>query len=110
MLRRQILSIVNRLLKSTGRFIHSEWQFLNSSRLRTRLQPWEQAGLNANLVDQGDYLIDWRAGNLGLRYVHFFTEKELISLAEETGFEVCETFCSDGEGGKLGLYQIWKRV
>jgi SAM-dependent methyltransferase len=109
-LRRQILSAARRLLRPAGHFIHSEWQFLNSSRLRDRLQPLEQVGVNANQLDRGDYLLDWRASGQGLRYVHYFSAEELASLADETGFVICETFRSDGEGGKLGLYQIWKRV
>lgn len=109
-LRAQILSAVRRLLSPTGCFIHSEWQFLQSERLVKRLQPWEQAGLQSDQVEPGDYLIDWRAGGSGLRYVHFFSEDELTSLASETGFEVWKTFRSDGEGGRLGVYQIWKRV
>jgi SAM-dependent methyltransferase len=109
-LRRQLLTAVRSLLSPAGRFIHSEWQFLSSPRLQARLQPWEKVGLTANQVDPGDYLIDWRAGSQGLRYVHFFTEEELAALAKENGFKVYETFLSDGEGGKLGLYQIWKRV
>ena len=109
-LRRQLLTVVQTLLNPAGRLIHSEWQFLSSPRLQARLQPWEKAGLTADQVDPGDYLIDWRAGSQGLRYVHFFTEVELAALAEENGFKVVDTFLSDGEGSKLGLYQIWKRV
>jgi len=109
-LRRQLLTAARTLLSPAGCFIHSEWQFLSSPRLQSRLQPWEKAGLTANQVDPGDYLIDWRAGSQGLRYVHLFTEEELAALAKESGFKVYETFLSDGEGGKLGLYQIWKRV
>jgi hypothetical protein len=30
------------------------------------------------------------------------------TLAHSTGFQVIETFHSDGEGGILGLYQLWK--
>jgi hypothetical protein len=78
--------------------------------LLARLQPWEQVGLYNYQVDAGDYLIDWRAGSSGLRYVHFFTEKELASLAAETGFKIWETYRSDGKGGRLSIYQIWKRV
>jgi len=109
-LRRQLLTTARSLLSPAGRFIHSEWQFLSSPRLQARLQPWEKAGLTTNQVDPGDYLIDWRAGSQGLRYVHLFTEEELAALAQECGFKILETFLSDGEGGKLGLYQIWKRV
>ena len=109
-LRRQLLTAVRTLLSPTGHFIHSEWQFLSSPRLQARLQPWEKVGLTGYQVDPGDYLIDWRGGSQGLRYVHFFTEEELATLAKENGFKVYKTFLSDGEGSKLGLYQIWKRV
>ncbi len=61
-LRAQILSAVRRLLSPTGCFIHSEWQFLQSERMVRRLQPWEQAGLQNDQVEPGDYLIDWRGG------------------------------------------------
>jgi SAM-dependent methyltransferase len=109
-LRRQLLTTVRALLNPAGHFVHSEWQFLSSPRLQTRLQPWEKVGLTTDQVDPGDYLIDWRAGSQGLRYVHSFTPDEIATLAEECGYKIVETFFSDGEGGKLGLYQIWKRV
>lgn len=109
-LRRQVLEKTRALLGQRGRFIHSEWQFLNSPRLRARLQPWEKAGLPAAALDPGDYLLDWRRGGRGLRYVHHFTEAELQALATATGFQILETFYSDGETGDLGLYQMWTRI
>ena len=109
-LRCAVLHKIHGLLASQGRFIHSEWQFLNSPRLIARLQPWSVVGLTPAEVDPGDYLLDWRRGGIGLRYVHLFSEDELEDLATETGFEVLESFYSDGSGGKLGLYQVWKRV
>jgi tRNA (uracil-5-)-methyltransferase TRM9 len=107
-LRNQVLHKARRLLKPEGCFIHSEWQFLNSPRLQERIQPWERAGLSAADIDPGDYLLDWRSGGYGLRYVHHFSEAELKALADSSGFKVVETFCSDGDGGKLGMYQLWK--
>jgi tRNA (uracil-5-)-methyltransferase TRM9 len=107
-LRRQVLDKVRQLLSPEGCFIHSEWQFLNSPRLRQRIQPWERAGLSEVDVDPGDYLLDWREGGYGLRYAHHFSEAELEELAKWAGFQVIDTFHSDGEGGKLGLYQLWK--
>ena len=91
-----------------GQFFHSEWQFLRSERLRSRIQSWDNIGLSESDVEPGDYLLDWRRGGYGLRYVHHFTEDELADLATRTGFTVLETFFSDGEGGKLGLYQVWE--
>ncbi len=109
-LRLDVLQSIRRLLPPGGRFIHSEWQFLNSPRLAARILPWEKAGLSADQVDPGDYLLDWKSGGYGLRYVHFFNESELTHLAAESVFHILETFYSDGEGGRLGVYQIWQAV
>ena len=109
-IRMQVLRKVRSLLASGERFIHSEWQFLNSPRLTSRIQPWESIGLAESDVDPGDYLLDWRQGGKGLRYVHHFTGSELAELASLTGFEVVETFLSDGENHRLGLYQVWRLI
>jgi SAM-dependent methyltransferase len=107
-LRLNILRAVRQLLNPNGLFIHSNWQFLNSEKLRVRIQPWGRVSVSKSDVDANDYLLDWRSGGEGLRYVHHFDEGELQELAEATGFEITDTFYSDGEGGDLGLYQIWK--
>ena len=77
-------------------------------RLRERIEPWESIGLHADQVDPQDYLIDWRRGGRGLRYVHFYTNPELHNLAETAGFTVNGIFTSDGETESLGLYHIWE--
>jgi tRNA (uracil-5-)-methyltransferase TRM9 len=107
-LRAQILHKARRLLEYNGSFVHSEWQFLNSPRLAARIQPWSTLGLSELDVDPGDYVLDWRHGGSGLRYVHFFQEGELQHLAESSGFQVVDTFYSDGMGERLGLYQTWQ--
>ncbi|HNB51067.1 MAG TPA: hypothetical protein PK530_03960, partial [Anaerolineales bacterium] len=91
-------------------FILSNWQFLNSPRWVARIQLWERVGLTTEDVAPNDYLLDWRRGGEGLRYVHHFSEDELAKLAQDTGFEVTETFHSDGAEGNLGLYQIWRPI
>ncbi len=106
-LRQQIVQKVRRLLAPGGKFIHSNWQFLNSEKLKGRIQPWASAGLSIEDVDDGDYLLDWRSGGSGLRYAHHFSEQELNRLASDTGFKVSGSFLSDGAGERLGLYQVW---
>ena len=109
-LRVEMLKTIHAMLATNGRFIHSNWQFLGSQKLRGRIQPWERIGLGKPDVEEGDYLLNWRRGGEGLRYVHQFSEKELADLATECGFEMIESFYSDGEGGKLGLYQVWSLI
>ncbi len=107
-IRLDILRTVHDLLKVNGKFILSNWQFLNSEKLKARIKPWENAAIQASDVDAGDYLLDWRSGGEGLRYVHHFSESELSLLAQQTGFILRETFYSDGATGNLSLYQIWE--
>ena len=83
-----LLQQVRALLPPGGWFIHSEWQFQHSPRLLARVQPWEQ---------------------VGLRYVHCFSPAELADLAAQAGFTITETFESDGQGGRLAIYQQWQR-
>ncbi|GIV62924.1 MAG: hypothetical protein KatS3mg045_0263 [Bellilinea sp.] len=114
-LRRHILRQVNQLLPAGGLFIHSEWQFQHSPRWLARIQPWSRVGIEERELEEGDTLLDWRhhlpgqAEQTGLRYVHLFSRAELSLLAEASGFEVIEEFESDGEGGRLGLYQVWRK-
>ncbi|MFW5714103.1 MAG: class I SAM-dependent methyltransferase [Brevefilum sp.] len=87
----------------------SVWQWQNSPRLRKRVLPWSKVGLDPEEIDEGDVLLDWRAGETpGIRYVHTFDEFELTALASSTGFTVQDTFYSDGKTGDLALYQIWQ--
>jgi tRNA (uracil-5-)-methyltransferase TRM9 len=107
-IRLDILRTVHGLLARDGKFILSNWQFLNSEKLKARVKSWDNAAIQASDMDAGDYLLDWRSGGEGLRYVHHFSESELSMLAREAGFIISETFYSDGETGNLGLYQIWE--
>ena len=106
-IRLDILRTVHQLLKPDGLFIHSNWQFLNSKKLKSRVQDWSKAGLSSDDVDPNDYLLDWRSGGEGLRYVHYYDENELQGLADEVGFKIKDVFYSDGETGNLGLYEVW---
>ena len=109
-IRLNLLHKVRDMLSPKGQFIHSEWQFMNNPRMRARIQPCETAGLSPASLDLNDYLLDWRQGGYGLRYVHHFSTEELEDLAAFAGFQVLETFISDGEGGNLSLYQVWSPV
>ncbi len=106
-IRVDILRTVQKLLKPNGKFILSNWQFLNSEKLKARIQPWDTVGLSNSDVDEGDYLLDWRSGGEGVRYAHHFSVEELLGLAEQAGMSVSDSFLSDGENGRLGLYQVW---
>lgn len=107
-LRKSTAIAIRALLGAEGHLAVSVWDFLASPRLQDRIVPWETVDLGKDEVDEGDYLVDWREGGRGVRYVHHFTEDELHGLAERAGYQVAQEFRSDGENGRLGLYQIWE--
>ena len=114
--RRLIVQAALRLLKRGGVFIHSEWQFQHSSKMMSRVLPWSTVGIDENELEPGDTLLDWRhaavgqAEKRGLRYVHLFSREELTQLAQSVGASVIEEFASDGKGGNLALYQLWRCI
>ncbi len=114
--RLQFVKQVRELLAEDGMFIHSNWQFQHSPRLMARVQSWSQIGLQSERLEEGDTLLDWRyalpgqSEQVGYRYVHRFSEDEFKRLAQEGRFEIKDRFESDGEGGRLGLYQIWQAI
>jgi len=109
-MRVQLLRDIHNLLAPQGLFSLSVWQFLNSARLAKKIQSWEKIEIQPVDVDKNDYLMDWQHGEYGLRYVHYFAEDELEELAKQTFFKIVDSFHSDGEGGNLGLYQIWQPI
>ncbi len=113
-LRVRLLRELKRLLAPEGTLLLSAWQFMNSPRLVGRIQSWEAAGMADGDVDAGDVLLDWRAegesAGAALRYAHAFTEDELQRLAGKSGFQIRESWSSDGKEGCLGLYQVWSRA
>jgi 2-polyprenyl-3-methyl-5-hydroxy-6-metoxy-1,4-benzoquinol methylase len=107
-LREHIVAGFARLVSPDSRVAVSVWQWQHSPRLRKRVLPWSKVGIDAEALERGDVLLDWRAGEtVGLRYVHTFDESELSKLGQSVGFRVQETFYSDGKPGNLALYQVW---
>jgi len=90
--RARLLRDVAGCLMPDGLILVSTWQFLNSPRLRQRVQPWSLIGLSSEDVEPGDYLLDWRREVHGLRYCAFIDEAALRRLAELAGLRVIETF------------------
>ncbi len=109
-MRESLCRNIRKFLNDEGVLYISTWQFIRSERLKKKILAWDTVDISADEVDKGDYLLDWQRGGSGTRYVHLYDTEELCQLAESSGFQVIETFDSDGEGGNLGLYQVWEPV
>ncbi len=109
-LRMTLCQTMRQLIASEGFIALSAWQFMRSPRWQARILPWETIGLSEEQLEAGDFLLDWRRGGFGLRYVHLFEEDELCAIATQSRFRVLETFYADGREGNLSIYQIWQPV
>jgi 2-polyprenyl-3-methyl-5-hydroxy-6-metoxy-1,4-benzoquinol methylase len=108
--RLRVVKNIRKHISDDGSFILSNWHFLRSERFKDRILPWSTVDMGDDEVDEGDYLLDWRRGGKGVRYVHHFSPEELSDLAQQGGFTIKESFYSDGKEGDLSLYQAWEPV
>ena len=102
--RQRLLEQLAELAHPGARLVVSVWQPSRSSRLRNRILPWSELGLDGADLEPGDLLLDWRRGGRALRYVHEFGEDELIDLCTRAGWTPTESYLSDGQEKNLGLY------
>jgi len=95
-------------LSGDSQVVVSVWNFLAEDGWRNRIQPWSSVGLDEGQLDPGDYLLDWRGGGHGLRYVHHFDEGELARVADWAGCRVAATHYAGSSSGRLNLIQRWQ--
>jgi len=93
-------------LAPQGRLVLANWQFLKIERLRRRLLSWDVAGLQADDVEPGDYLLNWQREGYGMRYVHWIGEDETATLAVGADLAIETLFLADGHHNNLTLYAI----
>lgn len=104
--RQAFVTEMARLVRGGGHAVLSTWRFLHNERMRRKIVPWERVGLRASDVEPGDYLMDWKRDGMGLRYVHYVTEEEMVRMATQAGLHVIEMYYADGREGDLGLYVV----
>jgi len=107
--RLRVLRQATSLLAREGRIVLANWQFLSAKRLHRRIQEWSEIGLSEDDVEPGDYLLDWRRGGRGFRYVHLVDEAETQQLAEDANLAIEEMYRADGRENNLTLYAVLKK-
>ena len=107
--RLRLMQALQSLLPHGGRCAVSVWQLSHVPRLQKKIRPWSEVGIATSSVEASDFLVDWKMGGAGLRYVHEFTEDELRGLCIRAGFSIEDVYRSDGQTGDMGLYCILKK-
>jgi SAM-dependent methyltransferase len=105
--RARFLTSCAALLAPGGKLVISAWQFLGAPRLEARILPWQMAGIEERAVEPGDYLLSWGEGAAGRRYCAAVGLDALLTLGDEAGLDMLQTFYADGHEGNLNLYGIF---
>jgi hypothetical protein len=77
--------------------------------MRRKIVDWSEASIAEEMLEPGDYLLDWKRGGRGLRYCHLVDEAEVERLAAESGIHLRETFRAGGREGNLSLFAIFEK-
>jgi SAM-dependent methyltransferase len=78
------------------------WRFYEYPRFRERIIPWPPDFQ----VEKHDYLLDWRQGEVALRYCHYVDDEEHSALVIATGLAEVASFRADGQTGDANRYSI----
>jgi tRNA (uracil-5-)-methyltransferase TRM9 len=105
-LRCQLLRDIRARVKPGGDLVMTNWHFERNERLRKKVVPWEQVGLDEADLEPGDALMTWQRGGVGYRYCHLITISEVLRIAEQSGFQVIRQFYADAD---LNLYSVLRR-
>ncbi len=96
-------------LNANGRLILSTFQFLLSARLRKKVVAWESVEIDSADLEPNDYLVDWKRGGDGVRYIAYLDHATTRALMDEAGFEIVEEFSADGKTNNLNFYVCGKK-
>ncbi len=80
------------------------WRFYEYPRFVERITPWPDE--LRGKVEAGDYLLDWRRGNVALRYCHYIDDAEHEGLVAASGLIPLETWRADGHSGAANRYSL----
>jgi tRNA (uracil-5-)-methyltransferase TRM9 len=83
------------------------WRFYEFERFRERIVPWG-ADL-AGRVEKHDYLLDWRRGEVAVRYCHYVDDDEHTALVGASGLREVATYRADGSTGMINRYSILRK-
>jgi len=84
------------------------WRFYDYERFRKRLIDWPED--LANEIEAGDYLLDWRRGDVAWRYCHHVDDAEHAQLIRASGLDDIHTYRADGADNQTNQYSLLKNT
>lgn len=106
--RKVFMKTLAQRLKPDGILVFASWRFYEFERFKERIVSWGDD--LADKVEKHDYLLDWRRGEVALRYCHYVDDDEQQALIEATGLHEIATYRADGFQNRLNGYSVLKKA
>lgn len=110
--RTNLFRILKGNLSPTGLIVFTTWEFTQEESLEklivsgAELEEYLQA--NSLELGENDYFLRWGGmeAQKSFRFVHAFTQQEVMGLIKDSGLILRHSFAADGRNGKLNHYYI----
>ncbi|MBC7869373.1 MAG: class I SAM-dependent methyltransferase [Chitinophagaceae bacterium] len=106
--RQEFIRMLAKRVKPGGVLALACWRFYEFDRFRSRIIPWGDD--LRDVVENHDYLLDWRRGEVALRYCHYVDDAEHAALLKASGLDEIVTYRADGFTGTVNQYSILVRL
>jgi ubiquinone/menaquinone biosynthesis C-methylase UbiE len=109
-MREQFMQEARRVLKPGGFLILTVWQPKDKEERQIFWKFFLKKIFGLSKLDFRDIIEPWFGKATGERYYHCFTEKELVNLAQQTGWQVAKRgMLKNEKGNRQNLYLIIKK-
>lgn len=114
-LRLMLLNSLAEILEKHGYLVITMWQTENNNRFfpANSTVIAEKAGINIELLEKGDAFLYWGKDKDNIRFVHNFSEEEILELEQmlnKKGMRLVTSFLSDGNQNDLNKYLIYQKT
>jgi len=108
-LRSQFFAQLTSLVNPGGYLVISLWNFLKNPALLARIKASPREKYDTVLLEDGDYILDWKRGQEAIRYCHQYSEYEINACFPHDTLQLINRFEADGKNND-NLYLIFKRI
>jgi len=109
--RKRLIKNISELLNRKGQLVITVWQFKKFERFDKKTLDKDfiknELGINANKLEENDFILDWKRGTKAYRFAHYVDDSEMIKLVSDTNLKLMYTYDSDGKTNNLNKYYIF---
>ena len=108
-LRKKMMSTLTKHLTKHGVAIVTFWRFLDSQKLKRKIEPFDRLQIDQTQLEKNDYLLNWKRGSTAYRYCHYADQAEEKELIQASKLQLIDSFESDGKEGRGNKYLVLKQ-